>query len=150
MEKVAMSNKYSGGCAHIATHSAKDAIDNHTCHCSVCKRVTGQASTHVVFFKHSDLVVDGPQGLKRQPFNEQNPGGPLELCTCATCGTPIMLDDKQKRIRAIVPHLMGYDASNLPATYHAFFDPSTGAPKPNDGRPVYDGLRPDFVWPPSA
>ena len=145
-----MSKKYSGGCAHIATHSAKDPIDNHTCHCSVCKRVTGQASTHVVFFNHADLVVDGAQGLKRQPFNEQNPSGPLELCTCGTCGTPIMLDDKQKRIRVIVPNLMGYDASNLPATYHAFFDPSTGAPKPSDGRPVYDGLRPDFVWPPSA
>ncbi len=145
-----MSNKYAGGCAHISTHSAKDPIDNHTCHCSVCKRVTGQESTHVVFFNHADLVVDGPQGLKRQPFNDQNPSGPLELCTCGTCGTPIMLDDKQKRIRVIVPNLMGYDASNLPATYHAFFDPSKGAPKPTDGRPVYDGLRPDFVWPPSA
>jgi hypothetical protein len=61
-----------------------------------------------------------------------------------------MLDDKQQRIRVIVPNLMGYDSQNLPATYHAFFDASTGAPAPDDGRPVYEGLRPDFVWPASA
>jgi hypothetical protein len=142
-----MSYKYAGGCSHIATHSDRDPIDNHTCHCSVCKRVTGQASTHVVFFNHGDLKVDHPEGLKRQPFNDQNVDGPLELCTCATCGTPIMLDDKQRRIRVIVPNLMGYDAAPLPATYHAFFDPAKGVPKPTDGRPVYSGLRPDFVWP---
>jgi hypothetical protein len=145
-----MSHKYAGGCDHIATHSDSDPIDNHTCHCSVCKRVTGQASTHVVFFNHDDLEVDNLEGLKRQPFNDQNVGGPLELCTCATCGTPIMLDDKLGRIRVIVPNLMGYDASALPATYHAFFDPSKGEPKPSDGRPVHSGLRPEFVWPPSA
>jgi hypothetical protein len=142
-----MSNKYAGGCEHISTRSDRDPIDNHTCHCSVCKRVTGQASTHVVFFNHGDVKVDHPEGLKRQPFNTENVGGPLELCTCATCGTPIMLDDKQKRIRVIVPNLMGYDPSALPATYHAFYDPAKGAPAPNDGRPVYSGLRPDFVWP---
>ena len=145
-----MSHKYAGGCAHIHTHSDSDPIDNHTCHCSVCKRVTGQASTHVVFFNHKDLKIDNAAGLKRQPFNDQNPTGPLELCTCATCGTPIMLDDKQKRIRVIVPNLMGYDAAPLPATYHAFFDAAQGAPAPSDGRPVYSGLRPEFVWPPSA
>ena len=66
---------------------------------------------------------------------------------CETCGTPIMLDDKQKRIRAVVPNLMGHDATKLPATYHAFYDPATGVPKPNDGRPVYAALRPEFVWP---
>jgi hypothetical protein len=145
-----MSHKYAGGCDHIATHSDRDPIDNHTCHCSVCKRVTGQASTHVVFFNHKDVAVDGVEGLKRQPFNTENPGGPLELCTCGTCGTPIMLDDKQGRIRVIVPNLMGYDASALPATYHAFFDPSKGGAAPSDGRPVYTGLRPDFVWPTPA
>jgi hypothetical protein len=150
IEESDMSHKYSGGCDHIATHSDKDPIDNHTCHCSVCARVTGQESTHVVFFKHGDLAVASPGALKRQPFNDQNPGGPLELCTCATCGTPIMLDDKQKRIRVIVPNLMGYDASSLPATYHAFFDASKGGKSPSDGRPVYSALRPDFVWPPSA
>jgi hypothetical protein len=116
----------------------------------VCKRVTAQDTTHVVFFKHGDLKVDNLAGLKRQPFNDQNPKGPLELCLCTTCGKPIMLDDKQKRIRVIVPNLMGYDAKKLPATYHAFFDPAKGVKKPSDGRPVYEGLRPDFVWPASA
>jgi hypothetical protein len=96
------------------------------------------------------MHVDNMAGLKRQPFNANNPDGPLELCTCAKCGAPIMLDDKMGRIRAIVPNLMGFDAASLPATYHAFFDPSAGAPKPNDGRPVHAALRPDFVWPPSA
>jgi hypothetical protein len=61
-----------------------------------------------------------------------------------------MLDDKQKRIRVIVPNLMGYDATSLPATYHAFFDPAAGAKKPDDGRPVHAALRPDFVWPAPA
>ena len=145
-----MAHKHAGGCAHHPTHSDNDPIDNHTCHCSVCKRVTGQPTTHVVFFKHSDLSVEGAGSLKRVPFNDQNPNGPLELCLCETCGTPIMLDDKQKRIRVIVPNLMGYDAGKLPATYHAFYDPATGVPKPDDGRPVYAGLRPEFVWPAGA
>lgn len=145
-----MSYKYVGGCAHHQTHSDKDPIDNHTCHCSVCKGVTNQPTTHVVFFGHGDLAVAGSASLKRMPFNSKNPNGPLELCVCETCGTPIMLDDKQKRIRAVVPNLMGYDAKNLPATYHAFYDPATGVPKPNDGRPVHAGLRPDFVWPQGA
>jgi len=145
-----MSHKYTGGCDHIHTHSDTDPIDNHTCHCSVCKGVTGQDNTHVVFFNHGALKVENVDGLNRQPFNNQNPDGPLELCTCSTCGTPIMLDDKQGRIRAIVPNLMGYDAANMPATYHAFYDASAGGPAPNDGRPVYDGLRPDFVWPDPA
>jgi hypothetical protein len=145
-----MSHKYSGGCDHIHTYSDSDPIDNHTCHCSVCKRVTGQDTTHVVFFNHSAVKVDNENGLKRMPFNDQNPNGPLELCVCSDCGTPIMLDDKQKRIRVIVPNLMGYDAGNLPATYHAFYDASSGAPTPSDGRPVHEALRPDFVWPASA
>jgi hypothetical protein len=145
-----MTAKYSGGCDHVHTQSNNEPIDNHTCHCSVCKSVTGQPTTHVVFFKYNDLEVDNEQNLKRQPFNAKNPNGPLELFTCATCGTPIMLDDKQKRIRVIVPNLMGYDASKLPATYHAFYDPSTGVPKPSDGRPVHESLRPDFSWPASA
>jgi hypothetical protein len=142
-----MPHKHSGGCEHVHTHSDKEPIDVHTCHCSVCKRVTGQGTTHVAFFKHGDLAVDEPNGLKRQPFNDQNPNGPLELCTCATCGKPIMLDDKQSRIRAIVPNLMGFESKSMPAAYHAFYDPATGVPKPSDGRPVYEGLRPDFVWP---
>jgi hypothetical protein len=145
-----MSDKYAGGCDHVHTHSNNDPIDIHTCHCSVCKRVTEQDSTHVAFFKHSDLAVDNLDNLKRQPFNDQNPDGPLELCMCATCGTPIMLDDKQGRIRAVVPNLMGFDAASMPATYHAFYDPSSGAPAPDDGRPVYESLRPEFVWPEPA
>ncbi|MDX1718185.1 MAG: GFA family protein [Anderseniella sp.] len=142
-----MSHKYEGGCDHHHTHADADPIDNHTCHCSVCKRVTGQPTTHVVFFKHGDLDVEDAGSLKRMPFNDQNPDGPLQLCVCETCGTPIMLDDKEKRIRVIVPNLMGHDTDKLPATYHAFYDPATGVPKPDDGRPVYEGLRPDFEWP---
>jgi len=145
-----MSHKYSGGCEHHHTHSDNNPIDNHTCHCSVCKRVTGQPTTHVVFFKHADLAVENAASLKRIPFNDQNPSGPLELCLCEACGTPIMLDDKQSRIRVVVPNLMGYDPNSLPATYHAFFDASKGVAKPADGRPVHEGLRPDFVWPKSA
>lgn len=145
-----MTHNYEGGCDHIHTHSDHDPIDNHICHCSVCKGVTGQDTTHVVFFNHGDLAVDNPDGLNRQPFNASNPQGPLELCTCSTCGSPIMLDDKERRIRVIVPNLMGYDAANLAATYHAFFDPGAGAEKPEDGLPVHEALRPDFVWPASS
>ena len=145
--KKPVSHTYSGGCDHIKTHADAEPIDNHTCHCSVCKAVTGQPTTHVVFFKHSELAVQNESELNRQPFNANNPDGPLELCTCKTCGTPIMLDDKESRIRVVVPNLMGYDTASLPATYHAFFDPAAGAPKPNDGRPVYEALRPEFVWP---
>ena len=144
-----MAHKYSGGCGCglLHSHADNDPIDNHTCHCSVCKRVTGQDTTHVVFFKHSDLVVDKMDSLDRQPFNSENPDGPLELCTCNSCGAPIMLDDKERRIRAIVPNLMGFDPASLPATYHAFYDPASGAPAPSDGMPVHAGFRPDFEWP---
>ena len=100
-----------------------------------------------MFFNKGDMAVDNPDGMNRQPFNAANPDGPLELCTCATCGTPIMLDDKESRIRVIVPNLMGHDPDAMPADYHAFYDPATGVPRPDDGRPVYEGLRPDFVWP---
>jgi len=61
-----------------------------------------------------------------------------------------MVEDKQRRIRAIVPNLMGYDSDGLTATYHAFFDASAGAQAPDDGRPVHEGLRPEFVWPDPA
>jgi hypothetical protein len=145
-----MSDKHTGGCDHVHTHMGNAPIDNHTCHCSVCKSVTGQDTTHVLFFNHDDLAVDELDGLNRQPFNANSPDGPLELCTCATCGTPIMLDDKQSRIRAIVPNLMGYDSDSMPASYHAFYDHASGVPTPDDGRPVYEGLRPDFVWPKPA
>ncbi len=145
-----MAHKYAGGCAHHSTYSEAEPIDSHICHCSVCKRVTGQPTTHVVFFEHADLAVQGAGSLKRMPFNDQNPNGPLELCVCETCGTPIMLDDKQLRIRVIVPNLMGHDTQKLPPTYHAFYDAASGAPKPDDRLPVYAGLRPDFTWPKGA
>jgi hypothetical protein len=145
-----MPHQYSGGCAHHGSYSDSEPIDSHTCHCSVCKRVTGQTTTHVVLFKHADLTVDGADSLKRQPFNDQNPDGPLELCVCEICGTPIMLDDKQRRIRILVPNLMGHDPQKLPATYHAFYDPAGGVPKPDDGRPVYAGFQPDFTMPKPA
>ena len=52
------------------------------------------------------------------------------------------------------PHLaqalLFHDDTLLPAPSHAFFDPATGAPKPNDGRPVHAGLRPDFDMPNGA
>jgi hypothetical protein len=142
-----MSHKYSGGCSHVHTSIDHDPIDNHDCHCNVCKAVTGQQSTHVAFFNYGDVAVDHPEKLKRQPFNANNPDGPLELCTCAECGAAIMLDDKQKRIRVAVPNVMGYADGFPKATYHAFYDNTKGYPKPSDGRPVYEGLRPDFVWP---
>jgi hypothetical protein len=145
--RIEMAGKGDGGCEHVHTHLNDDAIDNHTCHCSVCKAVTGQPTTHVAFFRHDDVTVDGESGLKRQPFNARNPDGPLELCTCAVCGAPIMLDDKMARIRAIVPNLMGFDSAFPAPIYHAFYDPATGVAEPDDGRPVYEGLRPDFVWP---
>jgi hypothetical protein len=45
---------------------------------------------------------------------------------------------------------MGYDEGKMPAAYHAFFDPAAGNPKPNEGRPEYEALRPDFVMPEPA
>ncbi len=145
-----MPNPYSGGCDHIHASASNEPIDNHVCHCNVCKAVTGQQTTHVAFFNHGDLAVDHPENLKRQPFNADNPDGPLELCTCGECGAVIMLDDKQKRIRVAVPNVMGYGAGFPEATYHAFYDDTKGYPKPDDGRPVYDSLRPEFVWPQGA
>ncbi|MEM9626252.1 MAG: GFA family protein [Pseudomonadota bacterium] len=139
--------KYAGGCDHVHTHADAEPIDKHTCHCSVCKKVTGQLTTEVIFFNHADLAVDNPGGLNRVPFNADNPDGPLEICVCADCGTPIMLDDKERRIKAVIPNLMGFDPDSLKTTYHAFFDPNIGVPWPNDGRPVHPGLHPDFVWP---
>ena len=141
--------KYEGGCEHVHTSSDADPVDNHVCHCNVCKNVTGQQTTHVMFFRHDDLKVENEGNLKRQPFNADNPDGPLELCVCATCGTPIMLDDKQRRIRAIVPNLMGL-SPDTEATYHAFYDATKPYPRPDDGRPVYEGLRPEFSWPQPA
>lgn len=145
-----MSHKYTGGCEHVHTYSDADPLDSHHCHCSICRGITGKDSLHVVFFNYRDLQVDDETKLNRQPYNEQNPDGPLELCTCATCGSPIMVNDKQRRIRVIAPGLMGHDASLVPPAYHGFFDPAAGPARPDDGTPVYEALRPDFVWPEPA
>jgi hypothetical protein len=142
---------YKAGCDHVHVTIDAEPIDNHECHCNVCKTVTGQHTTHVAFFNHGDVKVDHPEKIKRVPFNKDNPGGPLEICLCSDCNAVLMLDDKQKRIRVGVPNVMGYDVAGFPkATYHAFWDESKGYAKPSDGRPVYAGLRPDFVWPASA
>lgn len=146
-----MSARYAGGCAHVHVTSAAEPIDNHECHCNVCKAVTGQHSTHVAFFNYGDLAVDHPEKLKRVPFNASNPDGPLEICLCTDCGAVVMLDDRQKRIRVAVPNIMGYDDAAFPkATYHAFWDETKGYARPDDGRPVFSGLRPEFVWPHAA
>ena len=143
-----MAAKYAGGCQHVHVTSAAEPIDNHECHCNVCKSVTGQHTTHVAFFNYGDLKADHPEKMKRVPFNKDNPNGPLEICLCSDCGAVLMLDDKQKRIRVAVPNVMGYDDAHFPkATYHAFWDESKGYAKPNDGRPVYEGLRPEFAMP---
>ena len=47
-----------GGCAHVHTHAKAGPIDNHVCHCNVCKSVTGQQTTHVAFFNYGDVKVD--------------------------------------------------------------------------------------------
>ena len=142
---------YTGGCEHVTVKAEGEPIDNHVCHCNVCKSVTGQQTTHVAFYEHDDLKASDESKMKRQPFNADNPDGPLELCTCEECGAPLMLDDKQKRIRVAVPNVMGYDDAAFPkADYHAFYDDTKGYPKPDDGRPVYEGLRPEFSWPQPA
>jgi hypothetical protein len=142
--------KYNAGCEHVHVTIDAEPIDNHECHCNVCKTVTGQHTTHVAFFNHADVKVDHPGKIKRVPFNKDNPNGPLEICLCTECNAVLMLDDKQKRIRVGVPNVMGYGAGFPKATYHAFWDESRGYPKPTDGRPVHAGLRPDFAWPKSA
>ncbi|MFT5343316.1 MAG: hypothetical protein ACI9BH_002535 [Paracoccaceae bacterium] len=46
----------------------------------------------------------------------------------------------------VVPNIIGMDDKGLATTYHAFFNPVEGIrPTSSDGRPVYEGLRPDFV-----
>ncbi len=146
-----MSQHYAGGCEHHPVRVSAEPIDNHECHCNVCKKVTGQHTTHVAFFNHGDVKTDNEGAMKRVPFNADNPNGPLEICLCEQCNAVLMLDDKQGRIRVAVPNVMGYDDAKFPkASYHAFWDESKGYAKPSDGRPVYEGLRPDFVWPQGA
>ncbi|MCX7287623.1 MAG: hypothetical protein NTW20_08700 [Rhodobacterales bacterium] len=97
-----MTTHYAGGCEHVHVTASAEPIDNHECHCNVCKSVTGQQHTHVAFFNHADIQVDHPELIKRSPFNAQNPNGPLEICQCTKCDAVLMLDDKQGRIRVAV------------------------------------------------
>lgn len=146
-----MAAKYAGGCAHVHVTSDAEPIDNHICHCNVCKAVTGAQTTHVAFFGYDDLKVDHPEKMTRIPYNRNNPDGPLELCLCTECGAPLMVDDRQRRIRVAAPAVMGYDMTRFPeASYHAFWDETKGYPAPRDGRPVYEGLQPAFVMPQGA
>jgi hypothetical protein len=112
-----MSTHYAGGCAHVHVTATAEPIDNHECHCNVCKGVTGQQTTHVAFFNHGDIQVDHPEKINRVPFNKDNPNGPLEICVCAECGAALMLDDKQGRIRVAVPNIMGYDDAKFPESH---------------------------------
>ena len=146
-----MPTKYAGGCEHHPVGASADPIDNHECHCNVCKKVTGQQSTHVAIFNHGVIKTDNEAATKRVPLNVDNPNGPLEICLCKKCYAVLMLDDKQGRIAVAVPNVMGFDDAKFPkATYHAFWDETKGYPAPMDGRPVFGGLRPGFVWPKGA
>src|SRR5690606_7478808 len=142
--------RYNAGCEPVHVTIDAEPIDNHECHCNVCKTVTGQHTTHDVLFNHADVKVDHPEKIKRLPLNKDNPNSPLEICLCTECNAVLMLDDKQKRIRVGVPNIMGYGPGFPKATYHAFWDESKGYAKPDDGLPVHAGLRPDFTWPQSA
>ena len=84
-----MTAKYAGGCQHVHVTASAEPIDNHECHCNVCKSVTKQHTTHVAFFKYADLNVDHPEKIKRVPFNANNPNGPLEICVCSDCGAAL-------------------------------------------------------------
>src|SRR3546814_18093527 len=77
-----MPHKYAGGCAHVHTHSDAEPPDNHTCHCSVCKRVTGQDSHNVAVFKHGDVKGAKPNDLTRHTFTNQNTTNTMNLTTC--------------------------------------------------------------------
>ena len=144
-----MSYKFEGGCAHIRTHSDHAPIDNHVCHGAATQRITGQASAHVAFFNHDDLVVENIDLVERQPFDVEDASNPLVFATCRTCNAPIMIGDKLGRVRGLIPTLMGYDASFPAPTYHANKGSDASAPACDDGLPVHVGLRPDFVWPPA-
>jgi hypothetical protein len=146
-----MTTHYAGGCPHVHVTATAEPINNHECHCNVCKSVTQQQHTHVAHFNHGDVQVDHPEKINRVPFNAQKPDGPPGICVCADCGAALMLDDKQHRIRVAVPIVMGYDDATFPkATYHAFWDETKGYPALHDGSPVYSGLRPEFHWPAGA
>ena len=105
---------FNGVYEHITINSSINPIENHTCHFSVCKRLTEQPNTHVAFFNQGYLVVDKPQSLNRQPINDESPHGTLEFYTCAHCESSILLDDKLGPIRALVPNNMALKKTFLP------------------------------------
>jgi hypothetical protein len=146
-----MATRDAGGCAHVHVTALAEPIDNRDCHCNVCKGVTGPQQAHVAFFTHGDIQLDHPEKIKRVPFSKDNPNGPLEICLCSGRGAALVPDDSQHRIRVAVPNVMGSDEAAFPkATCHAFRDTTKGHARPDDGRPVHDGPRPDFVWPSGA
>ena len=128
-------------CGAIRYRIANGDYPSVNCHCSMCRRTS--AAPFVTWLVVPNERLEYTRGQPK--VLESSDHGTRFFC--ADCGTPIMLDDKQGRIRVVVPNLMGYDAAALPATYHAFYDPASGAPAPDDGRPVHEALRPEFVWP---
>ena len=57
-----MAAKYAGGCAHVHVTAAAEPIDNHECHCNVCKSVTGQ---HTPMSPFSTMATSRPTIPKR-------------------------------------------------------------------------------------
>jgi len=91
-----MAAKYTGGCEHVKASSSAEPIDNHTCHCSVCKRVTGQPTTHVAFFNHGDLAV------RRAFFELKYSMLPLckftyQQCLLLVCAPPVLWSRRPTR-----------------------------------------------------
>jgi hypothetical protein len=99
-----MAHKFSGGRirVHVHSHSDRNPIGNHICHCAACKGMTGQPTTHVAFFRHGNWLPTGPMRGRVSRSTPKNPDGPLELCASVDRGAPITPDDKQGRIRVIV------------------------------------------------
>jgi len=54
---------------------------------------------------------------------------------------------RQRRLRIIVPFLMGHNPKGSPQPIMHLFDSSAGAQAPDDGRPVRERLHPAFVMP---
>jgi hypothetical protein len=144
-----MTTHYAGGCQHVHVTATAEPIDNHECHCNVCKSVTGQQTTHVAFFNHGDIQVDHPEKIKRVPFNKpRTRTARWKSASASRLRRGADAGRQAGRIRVAVPNIMGYDDAKFPkATYHAFWDETKGYPAPTDGRPGLRRLQPSFVWP---
>ena len=57
--------------------------------------------------------------------------------------------DSKVSILPVIPHIVGGQRRDASERHADVYDPATGVPKPADGLPVYEGLRPDFTWPPA-